>query len=91
MHIDETFIASIVMDIVRGMIYIHKTSHLGVHGNLKSSNCLVTGRWVVKLSDFGLTNLRTKYRDDRGNILVLFTMFIIHVQLTNDKMVVLKI
>ena len=63
---DETFISSIVMDIIRGMKYIHKNSHIGVHGNLKSSNCLVTGRWVVKLSGFGLTDLRATYRGDRG-------------------------
>lgn len=67
-HIDETFISSIVMDIARGMKYIHKTSQIGVHGNLKSSNCLVTGRWVVKLSAFGLTDIRAKYRKDRGTL-----------------------
>jgi len=54
------------MDIVRGMTYIHKNCQLGVHGNLKSSNCLVTGRWVVKLSGFGLSGLRTKHREDKG-------------------------
>ncbi|KAF6030690.1 hypothetical protein EB796_010989 [Bugula neritina] len=67
-HMDETFIASIVMDIVRGMTYIHKNCQLGVHGNLKSSNCLVTGRWVVKLSGFGLSGLRTKHREDKDQL-----------------------
>ncbi|XP_067936689.1 receptor-type guanylate cyclase Gyc76C-like [Watersipora subatra] len=64
-HIDETFVSSIVMDILRGLKYIHKTSPIGVHGNLKSSNCLVTGRWVVKLSGFGLTDIRAKCRKER--------------------------
>lgn len=65
-HLDETFMASLVMDIVKGMLYLHKTSHIGIHGNLKSSNCLVTGRWEVKLSNFGLVELRSKFREDRG-------------------------
>ena len=65
-HMDETFIASIVMDIIRGMTYLHKNSSIGVHGNLKSSNCLVTSRWVVKLSGFGLPNIRNKFKEDRG-------------------------
>ncbi|KAK4301156.1 hypothetical protein Pmani_026672, partial [Petrolisthes manimaculis] len=30
-----------------------------VHGNLKTSNCLVDSRWVVKISDFGLHQLKS--------------------------------
>lgn len=33
------------------MAYIHN-SNIGVHGNLKSTNCLLDGRWIVKVSDF---------------------------------------
>ncbi|KDR09970.1 Guanylate cyclase 32E, partial [Zootermopsis nevadensis] len=51
--LDNMFIASLVGDIIRGMTYLHD-SPLRVHGNLKSSNCLVDSRWVVKLADFGL-------------------------------------
>jgi hypothetical protein len=47
------FIASLVGDIVRGMIYIQE-SPLRFHANLKTSNCLVDSRWVLKISDFGL-------------------------------------
>eukprot|EP00795_Rhopilema_esculentum_P006238 gene6238-11649_t len=36
---------------VLAMVEIHK--RFGVHGNLKSSNCLVDSRWVIKVSDFG--------------------------------------
>ena len=42
----------------RGITYLHD-SPLHYHGNLKASNCLVDSRWVVKLSDFGLTEFKT--------------------------------
>ena len=32
------------------MAYLHET--FGAHGNLKSSNCLLDGRWNVKITDF---------------------------------------
>ncbi|XP_067929737.1 guanylate cyclase 32E-like [Watersipora subatra] len=63
-NLDEIFVASLLSDITKGMTFIH-TSCLAVHGNLKSSNCLVTGRWVVKLSDFGLAHERSVYKDQR--------------------------
>lgn len=41
----------------QGMTYIHDSA-LRSHGNLKSSNCLVDSRWVVKVTDFGLHELK---------------------------------
>jgi len=43
--------------ICQGMEYIHK-SPLKFHGRLKSTNCLLDSRWVVKITDFGLVPLR---------------------------------
>ena len=42
---------------LQGMEYIHK-SPLKFHGRLKSSNCLLDSRWVVKITDYGLSHLR---------------------------------
>ncbi|CAL4184445.1 unnamed protein product, partial [Meganyctiphanes norvegica] len=39
-----------------GLTFLH--SNLGFHGNLKSSNCIVTSRWVLQLTDNGLHDLR---------------------------------
>lgn len=39
------------------MCYLH--GGLGAHGKLRSSNCLIDGRFVLKISDFGLTTLCT--------------------------------
>jgi serine/threonine protein kinase len=52
MVIDWTFKYSIINDIIAGLMYLHSSS-LGFHGRLKSSNCLVSGRFVIKLSDYG--------------------------------------
>ena len=42
-----------VMSLFQGMYYLHG-SGLGVHGKLKSTNCLVDSRWVLKITDYGL-------------------------------------
>ncbi|KAK3607262.1 hypothetical protein CHS0354_002239 [Potamilus streckersoni] len=41
------------------MTYIH-LSKLVSHGRLKSTNCLVDNRWLLKITDFGLGFLTEK-------------------------------
>ena len=41
------------------MSYIHN-SEIRIHGNLKSSNCVVDSRFVLKITDFGLRSLRSQ-------------------------------
>ncbi|XP_022624722.1 heat-stable enterotoxin receptor-like [Seriola dumerili] len=54
---DETFMdmefkISVMYDIAKGMSYLH-SSNIQVHGRLKSTNCVVDNRMVVKITDFG--------------------------------------
>ena len=37
----------------QGLAFIH-SSDIGSHGRLRSSNCVVDSRFVLKLMDFGL-------------------------------------
>ncbi|GFR93800.1 guanylate cyclase [Elysia marginata] len=57
--LDWMFRYSIMQDIVRGMTYIH-SSEIRSHGHLKSSNCVVDSRFVVKITDFGLHYFKDK-------------------------------
>ncbi|XP_063929420.1 atrial natriuretic peptide receptor 1 isoform X2 [Zophobas morio] len=61
-QIDTTFKMSLIMDIVRGMNYLHN-SVIKSHGALKSTNCLVDSRFVLKITDFGLHFLRKHSND----------------------------
>ena len=41
------------------MSYIQSTD-IKSHGNLKSPNCLVDSRWVLKIADYGLPTFKDK-------------------------------
>ncbi|XP_055883419.1 atrial natriuretic peptide receptor 1-like isoform X4 [Biomphalaria glabrata] len=60
--LDWMFRYSIMQDIVRGMAYLH-SSEIKSHGKLKSTNCVVDSRFVVKITDFGLHHLRKTDED----------------------------
>ncbi|CAF92690.1 unnamed protein product, partial [Tetraodon nigroviridis] len=56
--LDWMFRYSLITDIVKGMLFLHN-SVIVSHGNLKSSNCVVDSRFVLKITDYGLQSLRT--------------------------------
>lgn len=64
--LDWSFRISLINDIVRGMNYLHHSA-IKSHGALKSSNCLVDNRFVLKIADFGLQFLRKYTQDDVFN------------------------
>ncbi|XP_048885657.1 retinal guanylyl cyclase 2-like [Brienomyrus brachyistius] len=55
MRLDWMFKSSLIMDLIRGMKYLH--NHNIIHGRLKSRNCLVDGRFVLKVSEYGYNSI----------------------------------
>ncbi|NP_001131127.1 membrane guanylyl cyclase precursor [Oryzias latipes] len=51
-RLDWMFKSSLLMDLIKGMKYLHLRGL--THGRLKSTNCLVDGRFVLKITDYGL-------------------------------------
>lgn len=66
-QLDWMFKLSLMHDIVRGMQFLHN-SDIKSHGNLKSSNCVVDSRFVLKISDFGLHTLRQGQPDAESDV-----------------------
>ncbi|KAH1004880.1 hypothetical protein HUJ05_005648 [Dendroctonus ponderosae] len=52
--LDWSFRLSLLTDLVRGMRYLHSTP-IRVHGFLTSRNCVIDARWVLKVTDYGLS------------------------------------
>ncbi|KAM3613713.1 uncharacterized protein V6R79_004067 [Siganus canaliculatus] len=55
--LDWMFKYSLINDIVKGMVFLHN-SVIFCHGKLKSSNCVVDNRFVLKITDYGLCSFR---------------------------------
>ncbi|KAM5254604.1 guanylyl cyclase C isoform 2-T2 [Hipposideros larvatus] len=59
---DWEFKISVLYDIAKGMSYLH-SSKTEVHGRLKSTNCVVDNRMVVKITDFGCNSILPPKKD----------------------------
>uniref|UniRef100_A0A8C5GYA1 Guanylate cyclase n=1 Tax=Gouania willdenowi TaxID=441366 RepID=A0A8C5GYA1_GOUWI len=59
---DWEFKISVMYDIAKGMSYLH-ASAIQVHGRLKSTNCVVDNRMVVKITDFGCNSFLSHGQD----------------------------
>lgn len=64
-RIDWPFRYSLINDIIEGMLFIHESS-LIYHGSLKSFNCVIDSRLVVKITDIGLRTLRNLSKQNSG-------------------------
>ncbi|VDM36266.1 unnamed protein product [Hydatigera taeniaeformis] len=53
---DWDFKLSLMNDMIRGMEFLHSTS-LKAHGRLKSTNCVVTCRYALKITDYGIPKI----------------------------------
>nr|KAF6342888.1 guanylate cyclase 2D, retinal [Pipistrellus kuhlii] len=55
LRLDWTFQASLLLDLIRGVRYLHHQRF--PHGRLKSRNCVVDERFVLKVTDHGYAGL----------------------------------
>uniref|UniRef100_A0A3Q3EQR6 Guanylate cyclase n=1 Tax=Kryptolebias marmoratus TaxID=37003 RepID=A0A3Q3EQR6_KRYMA len=53
--LDWMFKSSLLLDLIKGMKYLHHREF--PHGRLKSRNCVVDGRFVLKITDHGFNEL----------------------------------
>ncbi|XP_030044508.1 retinal guanylyl cyclase 2-like, partial [Microcaecilia unicolor] len=53
--LDWMFKTSLLLDLIKGMRYLHH--HDFPHGRLKSRNCVVDGRFVLKITDCGYNEI----------------------------------
>ncbi|CAG5875130.1 unnamed protein product [Menidia menidia] len=56
-RLDWMFKSSLLMDLIRGIKYLHHRDI--IHGRLKSRNCVVDGRFVLKVTDYGFNEILT--------------------------------
>uniref|UniRef100_A0AAX7U3B2 Guanylate cyclase n=1 Tax=Astatotilapia calliptera TaxID=8154 RepID=A0AAX7U3B2_ASTCA len=53
--LDWMFKSSLMLDLIKGIKYLHHRDF--PHGRLKSRNCVVDGRFVLKITDYGFNEL----------------------------------
>ncbi|XP_071984061.1 guanylyl cyclase C isoform X2 [Engystomops pustulosus] len=64
---DWEFKISVLYDIAKGMSYLH-SSKVEVHGRLKSTNCVVDSRMVVKITDFICNSILSPKKEKIGRV-----------------------
>uniref|UniRef100_A0A9J2Q887 guanylate cyclase n=1 Tax=Ascaris lumbricoides TaxID=6252 RepID=A0A9J2Q887_ASCLU len=55
-NMDATFRSAFIKDIIKGLQYLHK-SQIGFHGMLSLRTCLIDANWVLKMTNFGISNM----------------------------------
>ena len=56
---DDSIFMSMIIDICRGMSFLHLHEPSIIHKDLKGQNILVNDNWQCKVADFGLSKLQT--------------------------------
>ncbi|CCD70806.1 Receptor-type guanylate cyclase gcy-7 [Caenorhabditis elegans] len=67
-QMDNFFIYSLIKDMVHGLVFLHG-SMVGYHGMLTSKCCLIDDRWQVKISNYGLQDLRSPEMYEKKDLL----------------------
>jgi serine/threonine protein kinase len=57
LNLDKSLMKSILIDVARGMNYLHSSNPVVIHRDLKSHNVLIGEHWTAKVADFGLCKI----------------------------------
>ncbi|KAJ0715938.1 putative protein kinase TKL-CTR1-DRK-2 family [Helianthus annuus] len=57
-QLDERRRLHMALDVAKGMNYLHTSNPMIVHRDLKTPNLLVDRNWVVKVCDFGVSQMK---------------------------------
>lgn len=71
----ETVQSHDLICISQGMAFLHN-SIIASHGSLKSSNCVVDSRFVLKITDYGLASFRSTAEPDDSHALYASEAFL---------------
>ena len=55
---DEQIASGILLDIARGMLFLHTSDPPVIHRDLKSQNILISSAWRAKVADFGVSRVK---------------------------------
>nr|XP_033802195.1 retinal guanylyl cyclase 2 isoform X2 [Geotrypetes seraphini] len=64
LKLDWMFKSSLLLDLIKGMKYLHNRKF--IHGRLKSANCVVDGRFVLKVTDYGYSEVLETQKISHG-------------------------
>ncbi|CAI5452064.1 unnamed protein product [Caenorhabditis angaria] len=67
-QMDGFFIYSLMKDIMNGLNYIHD-SNIEYHGMLTSKSCLLNDRWQLKITDYGIKQIRMSDQFNKTDLL----------------------
>jgi serine/threonine protein kinase len=65
-QVTESMWINMALDIAKGMEYLHGLSPPIIHRDLKPMNCMVDGKWRVRVADFALSGT-IKGEDEEGD------------------------
>uniref|UniRef100_A0A0N5AUR7 Guanylate cyclase n=1 Tax=Syphacia muris TaxID=451379 RepID=A0A0N5AUR7_9BILA len=63
---DVFFRYCLMKDLIEGIVAIHQSSFLKYHGRLTSECCLVSDRWQIRISDYGLEHMN--FQEEQTNL-----------------------
>ncbi|KAK6029756.1 hypothetical protein OSTOST_04129 [Ostertagia ostertagi] len=63
--LDQKFHGAFIRDILAGLEYLHSSS-IGYHGALSTWSCLIDRNWMIKLTDYGISDALERWEKQQA-------------------------